>query len=147
MGCCASQSETPKAGANSQAFVPPQSRQPPVQPQPGMSQPAAMAMHQHQQHQLKMAHSHQRQGPFNPGFMPGVPTHGGAIVRQQQTGGALTFIALYSYSARTAEDLSFVKGTCPYEKRALQLYAVHVHVITFCSVEVYVLFPYSLRAI
>lgn len=28
------------------------------------------------------------------------------------TGGALTFVALFDYEARTAEDLSFRKGTC-----------------------------------
>lgn len=122
MGCCTSQSETPKVGANSQAFVPPQQRQPPPQSQAVMSQPTAMAMHQHQQHQMKMAASQHRQGPFNPGgFVHGVPTQGGAMIRPQQSG-ALTFIALYNYSARTAEDLSFVKGTYPYEKIVLQLY-------------------------
>lgn len=137
MGCCASQSETPKPGVNSQAFVPPQSRPPPSQAPVGMSQPTAMAMQQHQQHQIKMAAAQHRQGPFSPGgFMPGGPPQGVGMPRSQQ--GALTFIALYSYSARTAEDLSFAKGTCTYEKRVLQLYThihVHVRVVTFCSVK------------
>ena len=45
-----------------------------------------------------------RSGPFNAGgFVQAGPHPGGG-------GGALTYVALYSYSARTAEDLSFVKG-------------------------------------
>lgn len=80
-----------------------------------------------------MAVAQHRQGPFSPGgFMPGGPTQGVGMPRSQQ--GALTFIALYSYSARTAEDLSFSKGTCTYEKRVYTHIHVHVRVVTFYSV-------------
>ena len=67
-------------------------------------------MSPHQQQQPLINH---QQGGYNPGgpFMhpQQVPRIGGPM-RPQQPGGALQFVALYNYSARTAEDLSFSKG-------------------------------------
>lgn len=102
MGCCASQSETPKAGENSTSFVPQRTAQPPTQ-QPTTPQGTGMAMPLRQP-PSKVISGPQRGGPFNNvGFI-----QPGSMPRTQP--GALTFVALYSYSARTAEDLSFVKG-------------------------------------
>lgn len=53
-------------------------------------------------------------GPFGPPGMGGGmgmgPGRIGAPMMPGAGGGALTFVALYSYDARTAEDLSFTKG-------------------------------------
>ena len=55
----------------------------------------------HQQHMNPNAHNN----PFmNRGPAQSLGPPGG--------GGALTFVALFDYEARTAEDLSFRKGTC-----------------------------------
>ena len=122
MGCCASTPpERPKPTDESKAYVPKQSpgghpnnsghvhNMPPSQ-QP-MMHPSAM-QHQQQPRQMSapMHHQQPRSGPFNP---PGGPfIQPGPIigVPMQRPPGALTYVALYSYSARTAEDLSFIKG-------------------------------------
>jgi fyn-related kinase len=97
MGCCASTpSERPKPTDESKAYVPKQSPGGAGQQQPPRQIPAP------DQQQGP------RSGPFNPGgggpFNPGI---GGPM---RPHGGVLTYVALYSYSARTAEDLSFIKG-------------------------------------
>ena len=115
MGCCASTpSERPKPTDDSKAYVPKQSpggahsnnnvHMPPSQPShmyPQQQAPRQMSAPVHQQ-------QGPRSGPFNPGgggpFNPGI----GGPTRPH--GGVLTYVALYSYSARTAEDLSFIKG-------------------------------------
>lgn len=43
--------------------------------------------------------------------MPGNPFRVGPATQSIGGGGALTFVALFDYEARTAEDLSFHKGT------------------------------------
>ena len=97
MGCCASTpSERPKPTDESKAYVP---------------KPPLGGAHQQQPPRQIPAPDQQqgpRSGPFNPGgggpFNPGI---GGPM---RPHGGVLTYVALYSYSARTAEDLSFIKG-------------------------------------
>ena len=55
----------------------------------------------------------QRGGPFGAGPRYAGQQGGQGMVshtRPAQGGGAVMFVALYNYTARTAEDLSFVKG-------------------------------------
>ena len=119
MGCCASQPETPKPVPGSVTYTQQQS----AQQQHQQHHPSnASAGNQVQFQQRKPAAvsgpmgggGQPHGGPFGaprgygaPGGQMGGPMMGGAGRGQ---GGALTFIALYNYSARTAEDLSFVKG-------------------------------------
>ena len=118
MGCCASQPETPKPVPGSVTYTQQQS----AQQQHQQHHPNASAGNQVQFQQRKPAAvsgpmgggGQPHGGPFGapraygaPGGQMGGPMMGGAGRGQ---GGALTFIALYNYSARTAEDLSFVKG-------------------------------------
>lgn len=98
MGCCTSAPEQPKKKADSVSFT-----------------------HQSQsnaQQQVRVMPSHhppvsQISGPMQPGnpfqraYMPGQI---GAPMGAPVGGGALTFVALYNYDARTSEDLSFMKG-------------------------------------
>ena len=112
MGCCASQPEAPKPGAESRSYVSQHSQQQQQQHftpvvQPHTNQMAAVHHPQQQPRQFGAPMQHnQLRGPFNPNFVQVGPQP----VGRQQPGGALTFVALYNYSARTAEDLSFVKG-------------------------------------
>ncbi len=63
--------------------------------------------HHQQQHQVaSISGPVQPGGGFGRAYIPGV----GAPAVQGGGGGALTFVALYNYEARTAEDLSFAKG-------------------------------------
>jgi len=102
MGCCTSAPEQPKKKADSVSFT-------------HQSQTTSNSTHQ-----VRVMPSHQPQqvsqisGPMQPGnpfqraYMPGqigAPTVGAPV-----GGGALTFVALYNYEARTSEDLSFMKG-------------------------------------
>lgn len=125
MGCCTSKPETPKPAAGSVTYT----SQHPTQPSPGMGRSGGVGqVHPVSPGRLNIAHhpqpqqmqiggpmGQQRSGPFAPRFggqqaMVGQPMIGGPMRPQQ--GGALTFVALYNYTARTAEDLSFVKGEC-----------------------------------
>ena len=106
MGSCTSQQSTPKAGKDTTSYVP-QSSHPPQG-----NQVNASGIPQHSQQPGHAAV--QQLGPFNAtNFIPsGQPQVGGPITLPAPgAGGALTFVALYSYSARTTEDLSFSKGS------------------------------------
>ena len=110
MGCCASSPEKPKTQSGSVSYT--------NQTNTGYKQPA-----QQPQSQLQIGHGNmhtgmpqgrpmavsgpmQAGGAFSRGFnMPQMAATGAAV-----GGGALSFVALYNYDARTAEDLSFVKG-------------------------------------
>lgn len=106
MGCCTSTNEKPQKKSESVAFT----------TQKAVQQQQQQHHHHggHPQAQVHMAGQQMRGGmpqqpmitasnaaanPFNRG--PQAATHGVA----------LTFVALFDYEARTAEDLSFRKGT------------------------------------
>ena len=104
MGCCTSAPEQPKKKADSVSFT-------------HQSQTTSNSTHQ-----VRVMPSHQPQqvsqisGPMQPGnpfqraYMPGQIQIGSPTVGAPVGGGALTFVALYNYEARTSEDLSFMKG-------------------------------------
>lgn len=116
MGCCTSAPEKPKKKTESvsytqqQATFPQQgqrytqepqvhiSRGPPGYNASNISGPMAPGM-----------------SPFGRSYMPqvGPPT----VSLPGVGGGALTFVALYNYDARTAEDLSFNKGETRQQER------------------------------
>ena len=115
MGCCTSSPEEPKKKSDSVQYTNQQQRQQ-VLPSQGVPRQAPVSHLQqyHQQQQPRQFVSN-ISGPVQPGggfgraYIPGmgapvVPGGGGG------GGGALTFVALYNYDARTAEDLSFIKG-------------------------------------
>lgn len=114
MGCCTSSPEKPKTQSGSVSYTNQTNsgyKQPVQQPQAHLQPMGHGNMH--------MAHAHAQQqrmpmvsGPMQPGGafargynMPQMGATGASV-----GGGALSFVALYNYDARTAEDLSFVKG-------------------------------------
>ena len=126
MGCCTSQPSTPKAGKDTTSYVP----QPSHPPQGNQVNASGIPQHPQQPGHAAV----HRSGPFNAtNFIPsGQPQKvGGPMMRPAPgAGGALTFVALYNYSARTAEDLSFAKGlvcVCMYNVHTC---IVHVHQCT-----------------
>ena len=105
MGCCTSAPEQPKKKSDSVQYTPQQSQHPAGRRQEPSRIPVT---HAPQQHVSSISGPMQPGGGFGRPYMPNigapmVPGGGGG-------GGALTFVALYNYEARTAEDLSFVKG-------------------------------------
>ncbi len=116
MGCCASASEKPHPKSESVAFTPQKAAQQnaqgraPAQASHGRSGGGGGGggyggqmggMHHQQQQQQQPMGQPGGNNPFNRG--PAMQNMGG--------GGALSFVALFDYEARTAEDLSFQKGT------------------------------------
>ena len=112
MGCCTSSPEKPKTQSGSVSYTNQQNagyKQPAHQ-----SQPQLQTSHGHPGHNMHMAPQQrvpavsgpmQPGGAFSRGFMPPMGGTGAGV-----GGGALSFVALYNYEARTAEDLSFIKG-------------------------------------
>ena len=110
MGCCASTPpERPKPTDESNAYVRKQS--PAGQPNNSNRAPTQQVpLHSQQREQRQTTAAIQpgpRSGPFNAG---GGGPFNQAMGMRPQPAGVLTYVALYSYSARTAEDLSFMKG-------------------------------------
>ena len=102
MGCCASSSPTAKSTQPQSYVKPPDSTgtsqaevkktvPQPVQPQPARTNSSAAT------NSVSNSVPRTNNPPFVPAPMGPAP-------------GALTFVALYKYDARTKEDLSFVKG-------------------------------------
>ena len=124
MGCCGSSAEKPRQNPSSISYgqqgsrsgkgAPPGSNPNmgggpaypsyPQQPQPGYRQPPV----QHQQAVGYHAGPPPTLGGGGVGAVPRIPGAGGPMMG----GGALVFLGLYKYEARTAEDLSFDKGQC-----------------------------------
>lgn len=102
MGSCTSEPEKPKQGPDTKKWI---STDPHAQ-QVGQRNPQGNNVQP-----LIQPPNSQQPGAYNPGgfIHPQAVPRVGAPMRQPQ-GGTLTFIALYNYSARTAEDLSFSKG-------------------------------------
>ena len=113
MGSCVSSPERPQKNTESVSFT--HQQQNPQRYQHGNqpNQPRTYPMQQQQQPSMGISGPMQPGNPFQRGGMPGQmrigqPMGGGG--GGGGGGGALSFVALYEYTARTAEDLSFHKG-------------------------------------
>lgn len=98
MGCCSSctgKGDPPKKKEESVSFTRQQQTQ---RQESAHSMPAPQPVAQ-------ISGPMQSANPFQRSFAPTIAPPSGGVV-----GGALTFVALYNYDARTSEDLSFVKG-------------------------------------
>lgn len=113
MGSCVSSPERPQKNTESVSFTNQQQNPQGQRYQHGNQANQQRNYPMQQQQQAPMGIS----GPMQPGnpFQRGMP--GGQMRIGQPmgaggggTGGALSFVALYEYTARTAEDLSFHKG-------------------------------------
>lgn len=123
MGGCASSPEEPQKKDNSVQYTKQQhqqyhqqgQRQRPVGPAshgvPTRQSPHTQQYH-HQQPVSSISGPVQPGGGFGRAYIPGVS----APAVQGGGGGALTFVALYNYDARTAEDLSFSKGESRFQR-------------------------------
>lgn len=112
MGCCASAAE-PKKKVDSVSFTTPPATHQQQQQLPGQSRggpqvrvgghnPAGYGGN-HGHHQQPMMSNANPNNPFMSNMNRGP-------AQSMGQGGALTFVALFDYEARTAEDLSFRKG-------------------------------------
>ena len=137
MGCCGSTSTKPQpVGGTSMSYTPKGTAN---NPQGGGYKPATAAGYPpHQTTMGAPTGGLTSSGPFGSagvgmGRMAGMGAPGGPM-----TGGALTFVAVYRYDARTAEDLSFSKGSL---KALLLILLYHVrpmYSLNTCRVVLYV---------
>ena len=106
MGCCTSEPEKPKKQSDSVAFHPTPTGHPAAAPQAHNQYPPRHPA-QAQPQMSVGGPMQQMNNPFNrfPGNVVSSPMGAGI-----PTGGALMFVSLYNYEARTKEDLSFGKG-------------------------------------
>ena len=112
MGCCASAEPQKKNDSVSFTNTHKQVRQQPADPGRGGQVHMGMGGHQggYRGPMDSAPPQQMNSNPFSRGpAMPNMGVHMG--------GGVLSFIALFDYDARTAEDLSFRKGTmAPYQR-------------------------------
>ena len=114
MGCCVSGTEKPQTKKDSQVFT---TSPKPVQPQMVQGRqggyPAQAPYNPQQPHQVPMSAVPTVGAtayPANPAFATRAPTVGVIGGGPARPTGALMFVGLYRYDARTHEDLSFDKG-------------------------------------
>lgn len=117
MGCCGSSAEKPRQKPDSVSYAQQGSARgkgPPPNSAPNMGGGPGYPPYQQQAQPYRQQPA---QLAPNLGYTGAPPPQLGAVPRipggPTMTGGALVFLGLYKYEARTAEDLSFEKGVWP----------------------------------